>query len=92
VSLMEGWGNYLTSKKDESEQPAQTEVVNGGYLREWSQEDFSKVLQAHVSGWLSPKSRDLEWFTAPDLVPTWLTNETGDILVQPLSGWEQGHA
>lgn len=90
VSLMEGGIKYLTSQSIDSQRPAQTNVFGGGYLREWSMEDFSKVLRAHVSGWLKSKGQDLDWFVPPNLVPTWMTNEAGEVLLQPLSSWEHG--
>lgn len=89
VSLIEGGLTYLTSQVVEGQHPVRTDVVRGGHLREWSQEDFSKVLRAHVSDWLKSKGEDTEWFVRPNLVPTWMTNDTGDLLLQPLSSWER---
>jgi hypothetical protein len=90
VSLMGGRIKYLTSQSIDGHRPAQTNAFGAGSLREWSMEDFSKVLEAHVSGWLKSKNQDLEWFVPPNLVPTWMTNEAGELLLQPLSSWDRG--
>lgn len=89
ASLMEGGVKYHTSQRIDGQRPAQTDVFGGGYLREWSMEDFSKILRAHVSGWLKPKDQDLDWFVPSNLVQTWMTNDAGELLLQPLSSWER---
>lgn len=89
VSLMDGGVRYVTSKGTDSPRPAQTDVFDGGYLREWSQEDFSKVLRAHLSDWLKSKKQDSEWFVPPNLVPTSMTDDAGGLLLLPLSSWER---
>lgn len=92
VSLVEGGVTYLTSQVTEGQHPARTDVLGGGSLREWSQEDFSQVLCAHVSAWLKSKGKDTQWFAPPNLVPTWMIADTGELLLQPLSSWEHGAA
>jgi hypothetical protein len=67
-----------------------TDVMWAGYLRAWSQEDFSQVLRAHVSDWLQCKGEGTVWFTPPNLVPTWMKDEVDELLLQPLSSWQQG--
>lgn len=88
VSLIEGAVKYITSKVAAEQHPAQTIVIRGGFLRNWSQEDFSQVLRTHVSAWLSSKGEDTQWFVQPNLVPTWMINDAGELLLQPLSSWE----
>ncbi|HTN65364.1 MAG TPA: hypothetical protein VL051_04160 [Burkholderiaceae bacterium] len=88
VSLIEGGVKYFTSKVTGSSHPPQTEVFAGGYLREWTQEDFSEVLRAHVSRWLKSKDKDSDWFVSPNLVPTWMADDAGAPLLLPLSSWE----
>jgi len=89
VSLIEGGVKYLTSKVTGSHNPPLTEVFASGQLREGSQENFSEVLRAHVSGWLKSNNKDSDWFVPPNLVPTWMTDDAGELLLLPLSGWER---
>lgn len=87
VSLIEGGVTYLTSTQDSKPVPARTHVFNSGRLRPRSQEEFSKVLQPFVQHWLRD-SKKTQWFVSPDLVPTWMTDQVGELLLRPFSEWE----
>lgn len=89
VSLIEGGVTYITSKSDSEGESTQTHVMAGGYLRDWSQADFSQVLKPCVSDWLIATDENAPWFVPPDLVPTWMTDETGSLLIRPFSEWEK---
>jgi hypothetical protein len=89
LSLLEGGVTYISSKSTESDLPAKSYVHAGGYLREWSREEYSHVLRAHVSEWLSERAQDTQWFVPPNLVPTWMADADGELLLQPLAAWEQ---
>jgi hypothetical protein len=86
VSLIEGGVQYLTSETGVSI-PQQTEVFDGPYLRKWLQEEFSGVLRTHVARWL--EIDDGDWFVSPNLVPTWMTDNEGNLLLLPLSSWQR---
>lgn len=89
VSLVEGGVTYITSKSASGAHPVRTHVLGGGYLRQPSQEEFSKVLEPFVCDWL--KSKDTEtWFVPPNLVPTWMTDKSGALLLRSRSEWETG--
>lgn len=90
VSLIEGGVTYITSKHESEKQPARTYVVASGFLRERSQEEYSRVLRPMVSDWLRSDPDDTEWFVPPNLVPTWMTDKDGALLLRPLSDWEMG--
>ncbi|MFH1660795.1 MAG: hypothetical protein ABIG35_15910 [Pseudomonadota bacterium] len=92
VSRVEGGVTYITSKHEFDSQPAQTLVMAGGYLRESSQEEYSQLLRPMVSDWLHSEPDHIEWFVPPNLVPTWMTDKAGDLLLRPLSEWESSFA
>jgi len=92
LSLLKGGVSYVTSKVLEGERPMQTYVQVGGYLHEWSREEFSKVLRVHVSDWLKDEGLNTQWFVPPNLVPTWMTAKSGELLLKPLPSWEAGNA
>lgn len=91
VSLLEGTVKYVTSRAADEMSGAQTTVFGSPYVRERSQEEFSRVLRVHVSPWLSHKGADSDSFVPPNLVPTWMTNDAGELLLQPLSSWAVDH-
>ena len=88
VSLLQGGVTYITSKPISETQPTRTHIMRDCRLREHSQEEFSQVLKPYVSDWLKAKSTDTVWFVPPNLVPTWMTDEAGDLLLRPLDEWE----
>jgi hypothetical protein len=90
VSLIDGGITYLTTKHEFDTQPARTRVVAGGHVRERSEEEYSRLLRPIVADWLRSDPDDAEWFAPPDLVPTWMTDKTGALLLRPLSAWEIG--
>jgi hypothetical protein len=87
VSLIETTVRYISSRVGDDSRSTRTDVLGGGRLRQWSQEEFSHVLRAHVGSWLKSPQAD-EWFAPPDLVPTWMVDGAGELLCQPLSSWE----
>jgi hypothetical protein len=92
VSLIDNDIHYVTSEINGSSSPQQTEVVGNPYLREWSQEEFSRVLRTHVSQWFKSDVEDAGWFVPPNLVPTWMTDDAGHLLLLPLSSWQPQRA
>lgn len=88
VSLIEGGVTYITSKHESETKPIRTYVVANGILRERSQKDYSKVLRPMVADWLRANPDEVQWFVPPNLVPTWMTDNTGAPLIRPLSEWE----
>jgi hypothetical protein len=74
VSLIHGGLNFPTSHVAGDGKPVQTEVLDGIFLQERSQEDFSRVLRLHVGDWFANKGDNINWFVPPNLVPSWLTN------------------
>lgn len=87
-SLWDGRLKYLTTRAPGENAPMRTEVFGGGYVQAWSQADFAKVLRAHVGMWTPGKTEDADWCVPPDLVPTWLADATGDLLLLTQSQWE----
>lgn len=83
ASLIEHGIHYLTSEKIDTSIPQQTQVIGNPYVREWSQREFSRVLRAHVSHWFKSNITGTEWFMSPNLVPTWMIDDTGTLLLLP---------
>lgn len=88
VSLIDNSINYITSEKVDGTSPQRTQVIGGTYLREWSQEEFSHVLRSHVSQWFKSPEKAERWFVPPNFVPTWMADDTGNLLLLPLSSWQ----
>jgi hypothetical protein len=88
ISLIDNGIHYVTSEITDSSSSQQTQVIGNLYLREWSQEEFSRVLRAHVSQWFKSNVEDAGWFVPPNLVPTWMTDDTGNLLLLPLHSWQ----
>lgn len=88
VSLIDGGLTYITSKHESDIKPASTYIVAGDYLRDWSQEEYSHLLRSIVADWLRSDPDDIEWYVPPNLVPTWMTDKNGALLLRPLSEWE----
>jgi hypothetical protein len=89
LSLFDGRVTYITAKSQAGERPASTHVHGRGLVRPWSQEEFSQVLRPFVEHWLRAKEDSL-WFVPPNLVPTWMSGPSGELLLRPLSEWEPG--
>jgi hypothetical protein len=90
VALLNGGVTYISSKVIDASEPMKTFVHRGGYLHEWSQEEFSHVLRAHVAGWLSEKeANETQWFVPPNSVPTWMTRPDGQLRLVALETWER---
>jgi hypothetical protein len=87
ASLIEGGVNYLTSQDVDGLQPARTDVLGGIYLRERSEEEFARILRVHMADWVK---EDTVWFVPPSFVPTWMTDDNGELRLLPLSSWQQG--
>jgi hypothetical protein len=49
---------------------------------------LSKVLRLHVSDWLTNNGDGITWYSPPNLVPTWITDEQDQLLLQPLAKWQ----
>lgn len=89
VSLVETPINYLTEFDVDGNRSARTTVFGGYYLGERSNKDFSVVMQAHVAHWVKmPREGEVQWFVPPDLVPTWMTDDEGNLLLRSLPEWE----
>ena len=88
ASLVQGGITYITTKAISGVRPAQTRLLDGGYVHQWSQEEYSRVLEPIVSVWLRSEASQRQWFVPPNLVPTWMTDQAGELLLQPLSRWE----
>jgi hypothetical protein len=88
VSLINNGIHYVTAEITDSSSYQQTQVIGNPYLLEWSQEEFSLVLRAHVSQWFKSNVEDTGWFVTPNLVPTWMTDDAGNLLLLPLSSWQ----
>ncbi len=90
LSLVHGGGKYITFQTADETQPARTQVLGGGYTQEWSQEEFSKVLQLCVSEWVDANSNEIEWFVPPNRVPSWMMDSTGAVDIRSLADWKPG--
>lgn len=88
ASLIEGGVTYVTSKAGSDLQPVRTHTFSSGRLRPRSQEEFSGVLRPFVQPWLRDGGKNTQWFVPPNLVPTWMTDQAGEILLRPASEWE----
>jgi len=88
VSRIEGGITYITSKSRSGSQPIFTHIMSNGRLRQQSQEEFAQVLKVYVSNWLKGKGVETQWFVPPNLVPTWMTDETGALLFRSPDEWE----
>ena len=89
VSLIESSIKYLTEFEVDGSRSARTRVGCGMHLRERSNKELAEVLRAHVSHWVKrPTGGDIQWHVSPDLVPTWMTTETGELLLKSLPEWE----
>lgn len=89
VSLIESSVNYLTEFDVDGARVARTSVYGTPHLRERSNEELAEVLRAHLSHWVKrPTEGEVQWHVLPDLVPTWMTGENGDVLVKSLPEWE----
>lgn len=90
VALLEGAVTYFSTKVLGTTEPVKTIVYRGGYVHEWSYEEYSHVLRAHVAGWLSEKvANDTQWFVPPNLVSTWMTGPDGQLRLEELEAWER---
>jgi len=87
ASLIENGLSYITSKVDGDGTLTRTVVIDRIVLRNWSQEEFAHALQLHVSDWLDGKGQNVTWFTPPNLVPTWMTDESGELLLMSAEKW-----
>jgi len=87
TSLIEGAIKYVSSKVEDERQLVQTDVIGSVQLNNWSQQDYSQVLRAHVSDWFANEGENKDWFVPPNLVSTSLTDDKGQLLLRPLSDW-----
>lgn len=89
TSLIESRVNYLTSFHVEGTECARTETLGAVHLRERSQRDLHEVVLAHVSQWVkSPTTEEAEWAIARNLVPTWMTDDEGELVIKSLAEWK----
>lgn len=79
---------YISSKNDADGSKALTEVYGELYIRDWSQKEFSELLKDHIGDWLQEGGETTTWFAEPNLVPTWMIDHSGELLLQPLEAWE----
>ncbi|MES3675892.1 hypothetical protein QC589_08050 [Halomonas elongata] len=80
---------YISSKNNLDGAKVSTEVFGGLYIRDWSQKDFSELLKLHIGDWLPEGGQNTTWFSEPNLVPTWMVDHSGELLLQPLEAWER---
>ena len=89
ASLIESTIRYLTAFDVEGKGCARTEVSGGVYMRGRSQKDLSEVMRENVSQWVKkPAGGEVEWLIAPDLIPTWMTDNDGELILRSLPEWE----
>jgi hypothetical protein len=88
VSLMEYTPSFLTSSDINGEKVAETRIIkNSGYVKEWSQEYFSKVLYFHVAKWLDKDTKPDDLFVPPNLLQTWMTTPENKLLLLEKENW-----
>lgn len=89
LSRIENSINYQTEFAVDGERGARTSVSGVPYLREHSCKELAEVLRAHLSQWVKrPTEGEAEWHVSPDLAPTWMTGENGELLLKSLPEWE----
>ncbi len=89
VSLIETPIKYLTEFDTEGNRRARTTVVGGYRLRDRSNKELSVVMKAHVAQWVKkPLEGDVQWYVPPGLVPTWMTDDDGNLLLRSLPEWK----
>lgn len=89
VTLIDSSIKYLTEFDVDGNRGARTSVVGALRLRERSNKDLAEVMRAHVSQWVKqPKEGEVQWHVPPDMVPTWMTGEGGELLLKSLPEWE----
>lgn len=77
---------YCTTSHVDGHFVATTEMVNSSTpMDDWDQEEFSQLLRANVSSWLSCNSR-VE-FVPPDKVSTWMFDSYGEPLLLSRNEW-----
>jgi len=87
ASLIEQGLSFLTSKVDGDDALTRTTVINRIFLRERSEEEFARALRLHVGDWFQDDGRDMVWFAPPNLVPTWMTDDSGELLLKSAEQW-----
>jgi hypothetical protein len=88
VSLIQGGVSYVTHRNPNETERMRSLVLGGGRLRERSQEEYSRVLEPYVTEWIDPPAEHMQWFVPPNLVPTWMTDPAGQLLIRALGDWE----
>lgn len=89
VSLLDSSINYLTEFNVDGGKRARTSLIGGTYLRERSNQDLIEILRANVSEWAKlPTVGEGPGHVPPDMAPTWMTGEDGELLLKSLPEWE----
>jgi hypothetical protein len=85
VKLLQTPLTYETAFHVEGQRIATTQIVNySTYVEEWDQEEFSHLLNFHVSQWVD----DGVEYPFPEKVSTWMVDGAGDILLLSLEEWK----
>jgi hypothetical protein len=87
ASLIEQGLSFVTSKVDGDDTLTRTVVINRIFVRERSEEEFSRALRLHVEDWFEGNGRNIVWFASPNLVPTWMTDDSGKLLLMSAEQW-----
>ena len=88
LSRIESSINYLTEFATDGSRSARTSVTGGLNLREHSSRELAVVMRAHLSQWVKRTNQvEFEWHVSPDLIPTWLNDENGELLLKSLPEW-----
>lgn len=89
VSRIESSFEYVTEFSVDGDRVAKTTVAGGIYLRDHSNRELADVLRAHLTRWIKPPTDcSVRWLVPPDLVPTLLTGEQGELLLRSLPEWQ----
>jgi hypothetical protein len=87
VKLLKTPLTYVTESHVEGQRIATTQIVNSStYREEWNQEEFSHLLNFHVSQW-ECDGFQVE-YSPPEKVSTWMVDGAGDILLLSLEEWK----
>jgi hypothetical protein len=74
---------YIWSLTPEREEPCTVIMNQSAYIREWNQEEFATLLATVMARW-DVSSGDL--FAPPDRVATWMSDESGGLLLVDNTG------
>lgn len=89
ISLIDRPPKFLISSHIDGNTPASVDMVSSAsYISQWEQEEFAHVLLSHVKNWLSKDISVEDIFVPPDLLQTWMQDESGNLLLLDAEEWE----